>query len=207
MPTLRLRLALLATVVAAAPAAASGWQKYQEFRENYGQGQLLFDQTVRTGAGALHESSGNISYGRGGMFRVEYLDPEPIEIISDSLLVWVYEPSLNQVQISAAGDAFAHSGLVALLAAEDPKQRFAFSDLEVEGSNLDWLLIRPFDSQDAQFEEMRIGFSEPGLPERMVLIDLFDNTIRATFRDLQPAEFAREDFVFNPPAGVDVFRQ
>lgn len=141
------------------------------------------------------------------MFRVEYLSPETIEIVSDGLQVWIYEPALNQVQISGVGDSFSQNGLVALLTAEDPKQRFVFSELEIENSKHDWLLIRPFDKQAAQFEEMRIGFAAGGLPERMILTDLFDNTIRATFSNLQRVEFEREDFVFEPPAGVDIFRQ
>ena len=209
MPALRLRLALLAAAAAVAgPAHAdAGWQKYLDFREEYEQGQLSFQQSVRSVGGSLYESAGSISYGRQGMFRVEYQTPEVIEIVSDGSQIWVYEPALNQVQISRVGDSFAHSGLVALLAESDPQQRFAFSELEVEGSRHDWLLVRPFDKQAAQFEEMRIGFDDEGIPERMVLIDLFDNTIRASFSGLQHAEFEPEDFVFDPPAGVDIFRQ
>ena len=207
MPALRLQVALLAALAASPAAAAGGWQKYLDFKESYAQGQLSFQQTVRNSSGAVFESSGNISYGRQGMFRVEYLEPEPIEIVSDGAQVWVYEPALNQVQISRAGDSFSQNGLVALLAAADPQQSFAFSDLEIEGSRSDWLLVRPFDREASQFEEMRIGFSDDGLPERMVLVDLFENIIRASFRDLERAEFEREDFVFEPPAGVDIFRQ
>jgi outer membrane lipoprotein carrier protein len=44
---------------------------------------------------------------RGGKLRWEYTEPTPQQIVSDGKTLWVYTPTLNQVNVGAAPDALA----------------------------------------------------------------------------------------------------
>jgi outer membrane lipoprotein carrier protein len=44
---------------------------------------------------------------RGGKLRWEYVEPTPQEIVSDGKTLWVYTPTLNQVNMGPAPEALA----------------------------------------------------------------------------------------------------
>src|SRR5215510_14046812 len=50
---------------------------------------------------------GTVYLKRGGKLRWEYSEPTPQEIVSDGKTLWVYTPTLNQVNVGAAPEALA----------------------------------------------------------------------------------------------------
>lgn len=52
-------------------------------------------------------AQGVVSLKRGGKLRWEYSEPTKQEIVSDGKTLWVYTPSLNQVNVGAAPEALA----------------------------------------------------------------------------------------------------
>lgn len=52
-------------------------------------------------------AKGTMYVKKGGKLRWEYVDPTPQEIVSDGRTLWVYTPSLNQVNTGPAPEALA----------------------------------------------------------------------------------------------------
>src|SRR5947208_13668278 len=52
-------------------------------------------------------AQGTVYLKKGGKLRWEYTEPTPQEIVSDGKQLWVYTPSLNQVNVSDAPEALA----------------------------------------------------------------------------------------------------
>jgi len=52
-------------------------------------------------------AQGTVYFKKGGKLRWEYTEPTPQEIVSDGKQLWVYTPSLNQVNVGDAPEALA----------------------------------------------------------------------------------------------------
>ena len=52
-------------------------------------------------------AEGTLAVKKGGKLRWEFSEPTPQEIVSDGKTLWVYTPSLNQVNVGAAPEALA----------------------------------------------------------------------------------------------------
>src|SRR5947199_6336275 len=52
-------------------------------------------------------AQGTVYLKKGGKLRWEYTEPTPQEIVSDGKQLWVYTPSLNQVNVGDAPEALA----------------------------------------------------------------------------------------------------
>src|SRR5205814_8645700 len=52
-------------------------------------------------------ASGAVYLKKGGKLRWEYTQPTPQEIVSDGKKLWVYTPTLNQVNVAPAPEALA----------------------------------------------------------------------------------------------------
>src|SRR5437016_14026146 len=52
-------------------------------------------------------AQGTVYLKKGGKLRWEYTEPTPQEIVSDGKKLWVYTPSLNQVNVGDAPEALA----------------------------------------------------------------------------------------------------
>jgi outer membrane lipoprotein carrier protein len=52
-------------------------------------------------------AEGTVYLKRGGKLRWEFKEPTPQEIVSDGKTLWVYTPTLNQVNVGAAPEALA----------------------------------------------------------------------------------------------------
>src|SRR5439155_3316343 len=52
-------------------------------------------------------ASGSVFLKKGGKLRWEYKEPTPQEIVSDGKTLWVYTPTLNQVNVAPAPEALA----------------------------------------------------------------------------------------------------
>ena len=152
-------------------------------------------------------ASGTVYLKKGGKLRWEYAEPTPQQIVSDGKTIWIYTPTLNQVNTGRAPDALAGpagsflSGLgklrehfhVRLLNPAQPK--------DPEGNvQLDLTPKQPLPT----LQRLILAFDPNGWQlRRAVVYDQFENTVTMKFTKLA-INSGLEDklFAFVPPKGV-----
>src|ERR671937_1532639 len=152
-------------------------------------------------------ASGKVYLKKGGKLRWEYTEPTPQQIVSDGKTIWIYTPTLNQVNPGPAPDALAGpagsflSGLgrlrehfnVRLLNPAQPKD----GDGNVV---LDLTPKQPLPT----LQRLILAFDPTGWQLRKAVVyDQFDNTVTMKFSNLA-VNSGLEDklFAFVPPKGV-----
>src|SRR6266576_3547768 len=104
-------LTLLVTAVAVPAAAQSLDDVVREIEAVYGRmTDLRADFTQTAFNKSLNQTipaSGAVYLKKGGKLRWEYTQPTPQEIVSDGKKLWVYTPTLNQVNVAPAPEALA----------------------------------------------------------------------------------------------------
>ena len=152
-------------------------------------------------------ASGTVYLKKGGKLRWEYAEPTPQQIVSDGKTIWIYTPTLNQVNTGKAPDALSGpagsflSGLgklrehfeVRLLNPAQPKDN--------EGNvQLDLTPKQPLPT----LQRLILAFDPNGWQlRRAVVYDQFENTVTMKFTKLV-INSGLEDklFAFVPPTGV-----
>ena len=152
-------------------------------------------------------ASGTVYLKKGGKLRWEYAEPTPQQIVSDGKTIWIYTPTLNQVNTGKAPDALSGpagsflSGLgklrehfeVRLLNPAQPK--------DSEGNvQLDLTPKQPLPT----LQRLILAFDPNGWQlRRAVVYDQFENTVTMKFTKLV-INSGLEDklFAFVPPKGV-----
>lgn len=207
-----MRLPLLVAAIAAFPscALAGAIDQLKAFVAETKSARGAFSQTVTGKSGRKPQnSSGQMMFSRPGKFRWVYDKPYAQLLVGDGAKLWVYDPDLKQVSVTALGKAIGSSP-AALLAGHAGQANDGGSIeknfLLSEGGSrdgLDWAEAKP-KSADSSFERMRIGFAGGEL-RAMEISDNFGQTTLIRFVGLErnpplPAEL----FHFTPPKGADV---
>lgn len=152
-------------------------------------------------------ASGTVYLKKGGKLRWEYAEPTPQQIVSDGKTIWIYTPTLNQVNTGQAPDALSGpagsflSGLgrlrehfeVRLLNPAQPKD----SDGNVQ---LDLTPKQPLPT----LTRLILAFDPNGWQlRRAVVYDQFENTVTMKFTRLVINSGLDDKlFAFVPPKGV-----
>jgi outer membrane lipoprotein carrier protein len=152
-------------------------------------------------------ASGTVYLKRGGKLRWEYAEPTPQQIVSDGKTIWIYTPTLNQVNTGPAPEALAgpagsfRSGLgklrehfsVRLLNPAQPKDGDGNVVLDLTPKQPLPTLTRLILSFDPNGWQLR----------RAVVHDQFENTVTMKFTKLA-INSGLEDklFAFVPPKGA-----
>jgi outer membrane lipoprotein carrier protein len=152
-------------------------------------------------------ASGTVYLKRGGKLRWEYAEPTPQQIVSDGKTIWIYTPTLNQVNTGPAPEALAGpagsflSGLgklrehfsVRLLNPAQPKDGDGNVVLDLTPKQPLPTLTRLILSFDPNGWQLR----------RAVVHDQFENTVTMKFTKLA-INSGLEDklFAFVPPKGA-----
>jgi outer membrane lipoprotein carrier protein len=213
---MRYVLALLSLLVAVVPAAAQAPnaaldEAVRGIEGAYGRmTDLKADFTQTAFNKSLNQTipaSGTVYLKKGGKLRWEYAEPTPQQIVSDGKTIWIYTPTLNQVNTGRAPDALAGpagsflSGLgklrehfhVRLLNPAQPK--------DPEGNvQLDLTPKQPLPT----LQRLILAFDPNGWQlRRAVVYDQFENTVTMKFAKLA-INSGLEDklFAFVPPKGV-----
>jgi outer membrane lipoprotein carrier protein len=213
---MRYALALLGLLVAVVPAAAQAPnaaldEAVRGVEGAYGRmTDLKADFTQTAFNKSLNQTipaSGTVYLKKGGKLRWEYAEPTPQQIVSDGKTIWIYTPTLNQVNTGRAPDALAGpagsflSGLgklrehfhVRLLNPAQPK--------DPEGNvQLDLTPKQPLPT----LQRLILAFDPNGWQlRRAVVYDQFENTVTMKFTKLA-INSGLEDklFAFVPPKGV-----
>jgi outer membrane lipoprotein carrier protein len=213
---MRYVLALLSLLVAVVPAAAQAPnaaldEAVRGVEGAYGRmTDLKADFTQTAFNKSLNQTipaSGTVYLKKGGKLRWEYAEPTPQQIVSDGKTIWIYTPTLNQVNTGRAPDALAGpagsflSGLgklrehfhVRLLNPAQPKD----PDGNVQ---LDLTPKQPLPT----LQRLILAFDPNGWQlRRAVVYDQFENTVTMKFTKLA-INSGLEDklFAFVPPKGV-----
>jgi outer membrane lipoprotein carrier protein len=213
---MRYVLALLTLLLAAVPAAAqtpavSLDDAVRGVEGAYGRMTDLKAEFTQTAFNkSLNQTipaSGTVYLKKGGKLRWEYAEPTPQQIVSDGKTIWIYTPTLNQVNTGKAPDALSGpagsflSGLgklrehftVRLLNPAQPK--------DAEGNvQLDLTPKQPLPT----LARLILAFDPNGWQlRRAVVFDQFENTVTMKFAKLA-INSGLEDklFAFVPPKGV-----
>jgi outer membrane lipoprotein carrier protein len=152
-------------------------------------------------------ASGTVYLKKGGKLRWEYAEPTPQQIVSDGKTIWIYTPTLNQVNTGKAPDALSGpagsflSGLgklrehfeVRLLNPAQPKDSEGNVQLDLTPKQALPTLARLILAFDPNGWQLR----------RAVVYDQFENTVTMKFTKLV-INSGLEDklFAFVPPKGV-----
>lgn len=200
-------LLFFAAITLAPFAHADAIDRLKAFIADTHAARASFSQSVTGKSGRKPQlSSGQMMFARPGKFRWVYEKPYAQLLVGDGKKLWVYDPDLKQVSVTALGRALGSSpaALLAGQAGENGAIEKNFN-LAESGSRdgLDWVEARP-KSADGGFERMRIGFAGADL-RAMEIVDNFGQTTLIRFADFErnPA-LAVDLFRFTPPKGADV---
>ncbi len=183
--------------------ASSAWADARSQLDAFAQGletlsgefkQVTIDDSGRV----IEEVHGQLYFSRPDLFRWNYGEPFPQQLVADGEKLWHYDESLDQVTVRDQPDA----GESPLLVLTRPELLDRFYEVRPGGDDqvLEFLPL----AEDAEFELARIHFSD-GLVDLLELHDQFGQLTRIELRDLQRnPSLDPEVFSFTPPEGVDV---
>ena len=152
-------------------------------------------------------ASGTVYLKKGGKLRWEYAEPTPQQIVSDGKTIWIYTPTLNQVNMGKAPDALAGpagsflSGLGKLREHFDVRLLNPAQPKDNEGNiQLDLTPKQPLPT----LARLILAFDPNGWQlRRAVVYDQFENTVTMKFTKLVINSGLDDKlFAFVPPKGV-----
>ncbi len=152
-------------------------------------------------------ASGTVYMKKGGKLRWEYRDPAPQEIVSDGKTLWVYTPSLNQVNTGAAPEALAGPAGSFLAGLGKLREQFDVRFLnpaQPRDAAGDFVLdLRPKQPLPTLSRLILSLGARDFLPRKAVVYDQFDNTVTMQFTKVTAnSGLADTLFTFVAPKGV-----
>ena len=144
---------------------------------------------------------------RGGKLRWEYVEPTPQEIVSDGKTLWVYTPSLNQVNVGDAPEALAGPAGSFLAGLGRVREHFHVRFLNPAQPRADdgtvVLHLTPKQPQPTM-TRLLLSLDPRGWEvRRAVVYDQFDNTVTMQFDKLTVNSGLGDAlFTFVPPRGA-----
>ncbi len=188
LAALQVAVALLAAGAAAA-AAPSLDGVVRSIEAAYGRLNDLkteFSQTAfNKSLNSTIPSSGVAYLKKGGKLRWEYGTPQKLEVVSDGTTLWVYTPSLNQVNTGPAPEALAGPAGSFLAGLGRLREHFAVRFLNpaqpVDGQGLVVLDLTPKQPLPTM-SRLILSLNPKGWQvRRAVLYDQFENTVTMQF--------------------------
>jgi outer membrane lipoprotein carrier protein len=162
-----------------------------------------FEQSTRASAdSAVQVSSGRLAMKAPRLFRWDYQDPFEQQIVADGDNIWVYDIDLEQVSVRPQSFDESSSPLAILMDLSQLDIEFKVSEGGLR-EGMDWLELRPR-SAEPQFSRAELGFSDNQLRAMRVLDNLDGSTVYRFTQWQRNARLAVDEFVFTPPADVDV---
>ena len=165
--------------------------------------QIAFNKSLNQSIPA----KGAVYMKRGGKLRWEYSEPTPQEIVSDGKTLWIYTPTLNQVNVGAAPEALsgpAGSFLVGLGRLREHFQVRFLNPAQPRDGDGNWVLdLTP--KQPLPTLTRLVLAADPRTFElrKAVTYDQFENTVTMQFTKLAVnTGLADRLFTFVTPPGV-----
>lgn len=191
-------------LVAAAWAHADAVQNLERFFQTTNSLSGRFVQKVYSSRGTLiSQSSGTFELQRPDRFRWSYLKPHEQILVSDGRTLWIYDRGLAQVTVRKVGQALGRAPIALLGGGVPLTKNYRLGD-DGRHAGLEWVRLRPKDSQNSQFQRILIGLKGEQVRE-MILFDAFGHKTQIVFRDIKRnLPLPARDFRFVPPKGVEV---
>jgi outer membrane lipoprotein carrier protein len=194
-------------------AAANGWsaesgrEQLREFLDGLQTLRADFEQTLVDASGGEGErSSGSLAIRRPGLFRWDYREPYPQEIVADGQTIWIYDPDLAQVTREDQDRALDGSPAQVLSDTVPLEASFRVGPGEEDAAGLAWVTLVPRE-ESSQFEEIRLGFRDDTLV-RMEMADKLGQSSVFRFSNVRRnPDIAGSVFRFQPPPGADVLQR
>lgn len=165
-----------------------------------------FEQRVYDADNVLQElSQGILSIGMPSKFKLSYTKPYEQLYLADGKKLWFYDKDLEQVTVSKQKNKLAQTPAMIL---SNPQQLDKYYHIKTlsDSDNVAAFDLKPKDN-NSQFENIRIGFID-GKLKHMELRDSFSRITFLEFSNMKKNPvFAKDEFIFTPPKGVDVIQQ
>ncbi|HEU5322997.1 MAG TPA: outer membrane lipoprotein carrier protein LolA [Methylomirabilota bacterium] len=150
---------------------------------------------------------GTVSLKRGGKLRWEYAEPTPQEIVSDGKTLWIYTPTLGQVNVGPAPEALAGPAGSFLAGLGRLREHFAVRFLNpAQPRDADGSVVLDLAPRQPLPTLARLILSvEPRTWQvrKAVIYDQFENTVTMRFTKMAVnAGLPDTLFTFVPPQGV-----
>src|SRR2546428_5289328 len=206
--------ALVAVGVALAAGAASAQSLDEVIRGLEGAYGRMTDLRAEFSQTSFNKSlnqtipaQGVVSLKRGGKLRWEYKEPTPQEIVSDGKTLWVYTPTLNQVNVAPAPEALAGPAGSFLIGLGKLREHFGVRFLNpVQPRDGDGNVVLDLAPKQPLPTLARLILSiDPRSWEvrQAVVYDQFENTGTMRFTKMTlNSGLADTLFTFTPPKGV-----
>jgi outer membrane lipoprotein carrier protein len=151
-------------------------------------------------------AQGTVYLKKGGKLRWEYSQPTPQEIVSDGKKLWVYTPTLNQVNVGEAPEVLAGPAGSFLAGLGKLREHFSVRFLnpaqpaDAEGNYvLDLTPKHPLPT----LSRLVLAVDKEFQLKKAVVHDQFENTVTMTFAKLAVnSNLPDKLFTFVPPQGV-----
>jgi outer membrane lipoprotein carrier protein len=152
-------------------------------------------------------ATGAVFLKKGGKLRWEYTQPTPQEIVSDGKTLWVYTPTLNQVNVAPAPEALAGPAGSFLVGLGKLREHFGVRFLNpIQPKDGDGNFVLDLNPKQPLPTMTRLILSiDPKAWEvrKAVIYDQFENTVTMRFTKMAlNSGIADSVFTFTPPKGV-----
>jgi len=149
-------------------------------------------------------SAGRVWIQRPGKFFWKYESGQKMDIIADSVNLWIYQPELKQVMVQSLGSIGEDLPINWLASGQAVAERYNTRKLPEKSDGLTW-----FDLQNKKGGSQEIAFIELGMKgDVMDQVLLTSSDGRVTLVKFQNAkrnqQIESDMFVFKPEAGIDI---
>jgi outer membrane lipoprotein carrier protein len=152
-------------------------------------------------------AAGKVYLKKGGKLRWEYAEPTSQQIVSDGKTIWIYTPTLNQVNTGPAPEALAGPAGSFLSGLGKLREHFSVRLLNpAQPKDADGNVVLDLTPKQPlpTLQRLILGFDPNGWRLRKAVVyDQFENTVTMQFTNLT-INSGLEDklFAFVPPKGV-----
>jgi outer membrane lipoprotein carrier protein len=152
-------------------------------------------------------ATGKVYLKKGGKLRWEYAEPTPQQIVSDGKTIWIYTPTLNQVNTGPAPEALAGPAGSFLSGLGKLREHFSVRLLNpAQPKDADGNVVLDLTPKQPlpTLQRLILAFDPNGWQLRSALVyDQFENTVTMKFAKLA-INSGLEDklFAFVPPKGA-----
>lgn len=187
-------------------------QSLSRFLSEVQTAQAVFVQRVQEPSregrpGRVKLSSGELAFARPNRFRLQYLKPYAQTLVADGRQIWFHDQDLEQVTVRPQSVELERTALGAIATVTQLsilEQSYRIKALP-DDQSMSWLALEP-KSVDATVRALRLGWRD-GQLARMVVEDALGQRTEWTLSHWQiNPKLSGGQFVFSPPAGVEVIR-
>src|SRR5437016_12892898 len=211
---MRYAVALLTSLVLVLPAAAQTMTLRDAIRGIEGAYGRMTDLKAEFTQTAFNKSlnqtipaTGKVYLKKGGKLRWEYAEPTPQQIVSDGKTIWIYTPTLNQVNTGPAPEALAGPAGSFLSGLGKLREHFSVRLLNpAQPKDADGNVVLDLTPKQPlpTLQRLILAFDPNGWRLRKAVVyDQFENTVTMQFTNLA-INSGLEDklFAFVPPKGA-----